>query len=760
MSQPLPPTRPGPYAWRWFARLSLRAKSLLVAMAVQVLLMVVLGMGIQLLVQRGFDQVEDQYLRDHVARLKQVIDRSAQGLERSAHDYAVWEDSYRFVASPGPRYIADNFNADVLANLQLTHILVFDNDHELVAGRSLDSRTGNLQETDSRFARQVAPMTEALARSGKLSSSGILGLDDGIYLVGACRILPTKPGPPPAGTFVHMRKVEGRQIEDFSRQLRVGLFISTDVQDLPPAGPASWYFIREAAPERLRIAIPVESVTGRPAAVVDIVLPRTIQQQARHFILLAWIALFATLATSALLWPLAIRWLVLGRLEQIHRFMTMLGRKRTLTERLPAKDGDELDALAVSINQTLDTLETAQGQRDASEHRSQRLQDQLTQVQKLEALATMAGGIAHDFNNSLSAIMGSIELMQEELPPGHPSHKHLARMQKAGTGACALARQMLNLSRGNPAQKVPIHLGDAVSDVLRLARAGLPKNLEIHFRNDALDDVLLADVTQIQQVVMNLATNASHAMAGQPDGRIEVTLGGVNLPDLDAPAETVTLPPGAYLRLAFSDNGPGIPREIQDKIFDPFFTTKPVGSGTGLGLAVAQRFVAQLGGSMGVQSEAGGGTTFNIHLPSYHTPSLPPHLASVGPLKILLVDDDPHARETLAEGLRKAGHAVTEAPGGVSALQILEEEAGAFAAVVTDQIMPGMSGVDLGAEIAKRFPGMPVFLVSGYTGPIEEQVLAELGILRLFPKPVVVAELDRTIRESRLRLRRKDADLA
>lgn len=295
----------------------------------------------------------------------------------------------------------------------------------------------------------------------------------------------------------------------------------------------------------------------------------------------------------------------------------------------------------------------------------------------------------------------------------------------------------------------PVHLGDAVNDVLKLVRAGLPKTIDIQFENKALDDKVLIDATQLQQVVMNLATNVSHAMANRADGCIRVCISEAMLPDLALHPETVALLPGSYLRLAFSDNGCGIPEAILGRIFDPFFTTKPAGSGTGLGLAVTQSFVTQHGGALGVRSEVGKGTTFIIHLPKYSSPAADSLLSQLPGLRVLLVDDDVHGRETLAEGLRRAGHDVTEVPTGASALRLFEEEPECFDVIVTDQIMPGMTGIDLAEQVSVLAPGTPVFLISGYTGPMEEQVLTQKKITGLFMKPIVLVELDRALRQSR-----------
>ena len=745
-----PPSNPTSFSWRWFNRLSLRNKTLCLGAARLIVLMLLLGTGIQFLIQKGFDKVETQYLQDHVERVKQSFGQSARTVERYVHDYAVWDDTYHFIEKPNPKYLEDNFSQDALANLRIAHALIYGKDLKLIAGRTLEPGTKDLKVTDPRLAERVAPLAAELLRSGKLSISGLLRLGDDMYLAAACQVLPTHPGRPVIGVFVHLRSVDKALVQEFSEILRIDLEISADTVGPTPGASAAGqsYWIQKQTPDRLKVGIPIQDMANRTIGVVATSLPRDIQAQARAFIVLVWVALVVVLVATTLLWPLTMRWLVLGRLERIHRFVTLLGEQKTLTERLPAREGDELDTLAIGINQTLDTLEKAQQQRDESENRSQRLQEQLTQVQKVEAIATMAGGVAHDFNNSLGAIMGSIELIREELPDGHPAHKHLTRMQKAGSGACALAKQMLNLSRSNPVQKTPIHLGDAVSEVLKLVRAGLPKTIEVQFQNTAFDDIVLADATQLQQVIMNLATNASHAMANQPAGCIEVTISETLLPDPENHPETLTLPPGQYLRLDCSDNGHGIPKEILSKVFDPFFTTKPMGSGTGLGLAVAQGFVARHQGSLGLQSEVDQGTTFTIHLPKFHAYAGTAPLLDGQGLRILLVDDDTHGRETMAAGLQRAGHAVTEAADGAIALRLLEEHPEAYDAVVTDQIMPGMTGMDLCEQLQHCAPGFAAFLISGYTGPVDSASLQERGILRLFLKPVAIYELDKALRES------------
>lgn len=751
---PNPPAHyPAPFAWRWFNRLSLRGKTLCIGGGLM-LFILLLGAGIQRVGQQGFNRIEDQYFQDHAVRVDQVFAQAAGDMERYVHDYAVWDDSYAFISQPTAKYLEDNLGYATLTNLRVNHALIFNGELKLVAGRSPDPVKGEIRNTDPAVVRAVTPMVAELLQGAPISSAGMLRVGKTLYLLGLCKIHPTNKGLPANGAFVHMREIDSNLIHEFSRVLRVDLSLSTDPASLERieaqgrTNPAAFLVLAKTE-ERVQMGVPIHDYRERVVGLVETTLTRDIHQQAGRFALFVWVTFLAVLLATALLWPLIMRWFVLTRLERIHAFIARLQTRWILTDRLAAHPGDELDALAIGFDRALDALENEQRLRDESEKQTLQLQEQLTQVQKIEAIATMAGGIAHDFNNSLGSILGSVELIREEIAPDHPITKHLTRIQKAGSGASALAKQMLNLSRTNPLQRTPIHLAEVLADVLRLVRAGLPKTIEIKFVNTARDDVVLADGTQLQQVVMNLATNASHAMANQPAGIIQVTLTETVLPNAENRPETLPLPAGAYLRLDFSDNGHGVPSEIAAKIFDPFFTTKPVGSGTGLGLAVAQGFAARHGGSLGLESEVDQGATFIMHLPKHQSaPWATPSPVGNG-LKVLLVDDDSHGRETLAVGLRRRGHAVTEASNGSYALKLVEESPAGFDVIVTDQIMPGMTGMDLAEQVRGFAPHIPVFLISGYTGPVDDASLQEKGILQLFMKPINVSELDTVLRAAK-----------
>ena len=744
------PAGSGPRTSR-FGGLSLRRKVALLGLVQLAALMLCLGTGLYWLIRQGVRGVEDREVQSTVTRINRLFEQTAADTERSVHDYAIWDDSYAFVAHPTPKFVEDNLSQDVLSNLHLSDDFILDRDLRVVAGKSLPPGAEAIQELDPRVAEAVRPLASALLQGPAISAASLVQVGGELRLAAACRVLPTRPTRPFNGIFVHVKRVDAPLLQSFSHLVEGELSLSQDPALIASFSlPDTPFRILERTPQSLRIALPVRDSQGRVLAVLESPFPRTLRLLAHRFMLMVYASLFAILAAMALLLPMLLRRIVLDRLEGIHAFVAALGGMTGTAPRLPERAGDELDALASGINRGLDSLESAQQLQLEAEREQRRIEEQLFQNQKFEAIATMAGGIAHDFNNGLSCILGSLDLLQDDLGEGHPGQRHIERMRKAGVLSTTLVRQMLNLTRTGHAHLAFVRLGETVSEALKLVRAGLPRSIEIQFENLALDDQVMVDTIHLQQVVMNLATNAAHAMSGKPEGCIRVAIRETPLPCADDYPETLSLAPGTYLRLSFSDNGHGIPAELLGKVFDPFFTTKPIGSGTGLGLPVAQAFASRHGGAIGVKSAPEEGATFTLHLPKKCAPKYEPRLAGIQGLRLLLVDDDAHGREAMAEGLRRASHSVTEAMGGSSALRLFEEDPEGFDAVITDQIMPGMTGLDLAEQVHCLAPHVPVFLISGYQGTLAPGALEAKGILRVFPKPVTIAELDRAIREAQL----------
>jgi len=405
------------------------------------------------------------------------------------------------------------------------------------------------------------------------------------------------------------------------------------------------------------------------------------------------------------------------------------------------KDTALLERLPAIVTRALKDIEHATRMKEIEEER-QRLQTRLMQVQKLEAIGTLAGGIAHDFNNILSTVLGYTELAKLKLEQGQAIAGELDEVLKAGIRARDLVRQILTFSRRAEIQRTPLLIVPLIKETVKFLKASLPATVEIRQHLTDSQSLILADPTQIHQVLMNLCTNAMHAM---PDGgRLEIRLDELDL-DEELSLAYKGLKPGRYLRLSISDNGRGIPPGIIDKIFDPFFTTKGRGEGSGMGLAVVHGIVADMHGAVAVDSQPGQGTTFHVLFPALEgvvdTRDQAPEALRNGHGRILFVDDE---EGVLASGrgiLEHLGYEVDAFASAAAALESFALNPAAFDLVLTDMTMPKMTGLEFAALIRKIRPGIPIMLSTGFSVVLSEERIARLGIQALIMKPLVAGEL-------------------
>ncbi len=376
---------------------------------------------------------------------------------------------------------------------------------------------------------------------------------------------------------------------------------------------------------------------------------------------------------------------------------------------------------------------------------------QLQQAQKMEAIGTLAGGIAHDFNNILGAIMGYSELIKMKLPEESDLISDLDQVIRAGERARDLVRQILTVARQQRQEQRPIQIRYIINEALNLLKATLPSTIEI--REDLAKDagIVNADPTQVHQVIMNLCTNAGHAM--QEDGGVlTVELANVEIDDLSA-SKHLDLDAGSYLRLTVSDTGYGMTSEIMERIFDPYFTTKDTGEGTGLGLSVAQGIVKAHGGTITVYSEPGIGTTFHVYLPVIQEAERAEKEESEAPLptgneRILFIDDEQVLVEIGSQMLERLGYEVVTKRSSVQALELFRAEPDRFDLVITDMTMPEMTGDKLAQKFMKIRPDIPVILCTGHSKQISEQKAKEIGIRAFIMKPILRRTIAETIREA------------
>jgi PAS domain S-box-containing protein len=418
------------------------------------------------------------------------------------------------------------------------------------------------------------------------------------------------------------------------------------------------------------------------------------------------------------------------------------------TTKLPLPGNDHVLGVAVDITE-----------RKLAEAERAKMEKHFRQAQKMQALGTLAGGIAHDFNNMIFAILGFVRLALKQAESGSKSEEYLQQIQSAGLRASELVRQILTFSRQTEQDKKPVHVAGLFKEISKMLRATLPPSLSIEMEvEDAIQhslqeegppqDVILGDPIQVHQVIMNLCTNAAHAM-GETGGTLCLRLRTAEI-DKDQARGLLEQNPGDYLEISISDTGHGIEPSIIEQIYDPFFTTKPPGEGTGMGLAVVHGIVKSHGGSVSVTSQVGKGTTFTVLLPKL-TENEKEQTEAVrqiptGNEHILFVDDEGLLVQMVGEMLAQLGYRVTARTNPREALELFLANPDDFHLVITDQTMPDLTGIELSRAILEARPEMPIILLTGYSEAASQEKATQLGIEELIMKPVVEEQIAQAIR--------------
>ena len=383
-----------------------------------------------------------------------------------------------------------------------------------------------------------------------------------------------------------------------------------------------------------------------------------------------------------------------------------------------------------------------------AEEDRKKLQMKLLQSQKMEAIGTLAGGIAHDFNNILTSIIGFTELVLDDVEKGSMIEDNLQEVYTAGKRARDLVQQILAFARQSEENISPVRVDVIAKEVIKFVRSSIPTSIEIK-QNIESNSFIMGNATKLHQVLLNLCTNAAQAMENEA-GILQVDLKDVAI-DSNFEISKVGLKPGDYIEIKISDSGIGIPSNLREFIFEPYFTTKSPEEGTGMGLAVVHGIVEKYGGKIMVNSELGKGSVFTIYLPitkerqvqhPYESEELP-----VGSERILFLDDEAPIVKMGCQILERLGYSVTTRTNSIEALELFRSRPNDFDLVITDMTMPNMTGDKLAVELMKIRPYIPVILCTGYSKKISDETAEAIGIKAFVYKPIVKADLAKTIRK-------------
>jgi len=377
------------------------------------------------------------------------------------------------------------------------------------------------------------------------------------------------------------------------------------------------------------------------------------------------------------------------------------------------------------------------------------LESQLRQAQKMEAIGTLAGGIAHDFNNILGAILGYADLAMLEVGSGS-MRENLEEIRTAGLRAKELVAQILSFSRQGESVRKPLILVPVIKETIKLLRATLPSTLAIEQEVECEFGRIMADPTQLHQVVMNLCTNAYHAMRGEHDQRLKIGVTGESIEN-SLVGGIDTIAPGRYLVLSVADNGIGMEDYVLERAFEPFYTTKSKGEGTGMGLAVVHGIISSYGGGILVDSTPGAGTTVKVYFPRIDQPGESAAVEEIvtmparGEGRILLVDDEDSLAQMGKRMLSYLGYHVEVRTSSVEALELFRSRPGEFDLLLTDHTMPNMTGLELSRKAMEIKSGLPVIICTGFSEALTEEVVARAGIKKLLMKPLAIHKLGEVV---------------
>ena len=848
-------------------RASLRTKTLAIVLAAVIGLVGGLYVLSRAVLMKGFTHLEDDFAQQNLARAASAISNEIETLQHNAEQLADLDQTYSYMRGGHPEDVRAEFPSRIFEQLRVNFIVVLDNRDREVFSRGFSLAAMDRKPIPADLYSHFQSGSVLLGgRQQANDVGGILMLTSGPVLIDSSAILMSNSEGPPAG-----RLIMGRYL-DADEMVRLGgmTHMPVDLERFDRLGAAddlraAANTITQKAPtlvhpygsDQLAAYQELADVYGKPAAILRVLLPRTIYQEGQNSLLQFLLLLLAAGLSFGVVTLLMLERFVVSRVASLSDSITQIGASGDLGARLKVSGHDELANLGDTINSMLEDLERVQNERQeerarlavmvekipavlwtanaqsqitsamgaglealgingresaglpltlffgtddpqypaiAAHYRAlagesiafdaswkerrfeasvqplrdpdgdiqgvigvaldvtdrERLTDQLRQSQKMQAIGELAGGVAHDFNNLLMVVKGHAQLLLEKLSDTSPLRGSVQQVEKAADRAAALTRQLLAFSRKQVLQPRVLDMNEVVASMIRMFSRVIGENIEMAFLPGGNLARVKADPAQIEQVLLNLVVNARDAM---PDGgRLTIETSNVVL-DRGYAATHASVEPGSYVMMSVTDTGCGMDEKTRSRIFEPFFTTKGPGKGTGLGLATVYGVVKQSGGYIYVYSEVDHGTTFKIYLPQVHaepdklgTESDPTGHAR-GTETILFVEDEQSVRDLVRQFLSATGYCVLEAADGLHAQRVASAHPGPIHLLVTDVVMPHLSGPELAMQLAKKRPEMKVLFISGYTDDTVFRHGVLEGGVAFLQKPFNLKALAEKIRE-------------
>jgi PAS domain S-box-containing protein len=852
---------------RFRLRTSLRNKTLVIVLTALVGLVGGLFVVSRAVLLSGFSRLEADFATENLGRASSALLNEIDTLQHTTDQFADQDQTYAYLGGPSPEKVRSEFPARIFEQLRVNFIVVLDRSGHKVFSKGFNVAGMKTAPVPADLDLHLQAGSPLLGNSGETSDvAGIVMLDSGPVLIDSSAILNSNSDGPPEGRLIMGRSLDADETVRLGEMTHMPLEIERiDSGDMPAdfrvaanaITPEKPSLIRPDARGSLAAFQELHDISGEPAAILRVLLPRKIYEQGQTSLVQFLLLLMAAGMVFGAVTMYLLERFVISRVGHLSDDITQIGASGDLGRRLHVSGHDELANLGDTINGMLEDLERVQFERhqerarlavmvekmpavlwttdaglqitsamgaglDAlglralepvglpildffftqdseappiAAHRKalegesvayevtwkdrrfeshvqplrdgegaiqgvigvalditerERLTDQLRQSQKMQAVGELAGGVAHDFNNLLMVVKGHSQLLLDRMPESSPLRLSVEQVEKAADRAAALTRQLLAFSRKQVLQARVMDLNDTVAGMIRMFSRVIGENIQMAFVPGGKLGRVKADPGQIEQVLLNLVVNARDAM---PDGgRLTIETSNVEL-DSAYSATHTSFEPGLYVMLTVTDTGCGMDAQTQTRMFEPFFTTKGPGKGTGLGLSTVYGVVKQSGGYIYVYSETGRGTTFKIYLPQVSakldvvSPDSEKRRSSRGTETILFVEDEQSVRELVRDYLVGAGYCVLEASDGVQGLKVAASHPGPIHMLITDVVMPHLSGPELATKLSAQRPGLKTLFISGYTDDTVFRHGVLEGGVAFLQKPFNLKALAQKIRE-------------